>query len=59
MMAAVRERETVTATSFLEGLEEGEWGRMREEMFAGKEAKGEEDGGDGGGGVEEMEGKKG
>ena len=41
-MAAERERVTVTATSFLEtGFEEGEWGRSREEMLAGNEAKGD------------------
>lgn len=36
--------------------EEGEWGKMREEMFAGKEENG---GGGGGGEREGLEGKKG
>lgn len=53
MIAAESEIATVTATSFLEtGLEEGEWGRMRDEMLAGKEANGEDVGVGGGGGGE-------
>lgn len=49
MATAERERETVTATSLLEaGLEERGWGTLREEMLAGKEAKGEAVAGGGG-----------
>lgn len=51
-------RTAATVTSLEErGFgEEGEWGRMREEMLAGKEAK---EAGEGGEGGEGAEGKKG
>lgn len=60
-MPATREAERTAAMarmrSFLElWLAEGVWGRVREEIFAGKEAKEEEEGG---GGAEGKEGKKG
>lgn len=56
--AAERESTTVTATSFLEtDLEEGEWGTMRDEMLAGKEANGEAGGGNGGDGVVGKKGR--
>lgn len=46
-----------TATSFFEeDLDFEDWGRMREDMLAGKEAKAE---GEGGGGGEGYVGKKG
>lgn len=57
---AERKRATATATSLEEtdlGLEG--WGRMREEMLAGKEAKEGGDGGDGGDGPVGTDGKKG
>lgn len=59
-MIAVRKtartmRATATAASLEEeGLDLGVWGRVREEMLAGKEAEA-----GGGGGGEGMDGKKG
>ena len=51
-MAAETASTTATTTSLEEGaLDVGDWGRMREEMLAGKEAKAEGDGGEGGEGT--------